>query len=118
MNWLKLIAQTDLSWILSDPNEDSRVGKESGSLVNNGISVYRDSYGSCRYVFYKDGEALAGIQVVSNKEDSVVANIYTKPPYRRSGLATKLFRRAKQDFPNLQHSNHLTDDGDLWNSSL
>jgi len=31
MNWIQRLSQTDLSWILSGPSEDSRVGQESGT---------------------------------------------------------------------------------------
>lgn len=118
MNWIQRIAQSDLSWILSGPSEDSRVGQESGSPVSDGITVYSDPNGSHRYVYYENSQPIAAIQVVSNEEKSTVANIYTEPKYQRRGLATQLFQRAQSDFPNLQHSFHKTDEGGSWIDSL
>lgn len=117
-SWIKKIAQADLSWILSGPGEDSRVGPESGDPVSDGISIYSDPNGSYRYVYYENGQALAGIQVVSDGKISSVANVYTHPLHQRRGLATALFRRVESDFPNLQHSTHQTDKGGSWINSL
>ena len=118
MSWMRRIAQSDLSWILSDPNTDSRVGQESGSPVPDGVAIYKDQHGSYRYVYYENGQPISGIQIVSNEEKSIVANIYTRPEYQHLGFATQLFQRAQSDFPNLQHSSHKTDEGNSWIGSL
>ena len=118
MNWLIKISQADLSWILSGPSEDPRVGQETGEPVSDGISVYRDPNGSFRYVYYEHGQPIAGIQVVSDGERAIVANVYTSPEYQRGGLATMLFRRAQADFPDLQHSTHQEGQGTDWITSL
>lgn len=36
------------------------------------------------------------------------------PAYRRQGIATELFRRAKKDEPSLRHSTALSDDAKAW----
>lgn len=40
--------------------------------------------------------------------------IYTHPDYRRQGIGTALWDFARQHEPDLQHSEHLTDLGELW----
>lgn len=43
-----------------------------------------------------------------------IANVAVHPDYQRRGLASELFRRAKQITPDLHHSDILTDEGDAW----
>lgn len=118
INWLRLAS--DLSWILSDPNDTmGMVGDEDGEKSDNGIAVYKDSFGSYRYVYYISGEAVAGLQVVTRDgKNGQIANVYTKPDQRRKGHATQLLNRASEDFDRIVHSNDLNDMSEKWISGL
>jgi hypothetical protein len=75
------------------------VGSETGKTVQSGTSKYTGQFGAVRYVLYQNGVAVAAMQVVRNK----VANVYTLPSERRKGWVTKLWNRAKRDYPKLEH---------------
>ncbi len=110
----------DLSWLLGGPSEDNRVGPEQGEPVSDGITKYIDPYGSNRYVYYIQGQAVAGIQVMWDGEQAKVAGVYTHPDFRHQQAATKLFDFAREDFPDLVHSprDELSDDARGWADTL
>lgn len=111
--WSRRFAQVfnNLHWLLSGPNEDKRVGHESGEAVRDGVAVYDDPYGSRRYVRYYGGQAVAGLQVMRNKNQAIAANIFTHPDFRRKGYALELMHRAKIDFPHLVISEDRSESG-------
>lgn len=117
-------SEDSLAWVLDSGQTSYKgVGEEKlvGEPVRHGINLYRDQYGSYRFVMHHDGVPVAGMQVVNQggkKGQAVVSNIYTHPDYRRSGFATALFQHAKQMFPNLVVSDHRSDAGQAWASSL
>lgn len=93
------------------------LGRESGHLRRDGISRHDDPFGSTRYLYSTDGTIAAGLQVVSqNGRDATVANVYTRPEFRRRGLARRLLERARRDFSNVRHADEddLSEAGRAW----
>jgi ribosomal protein S18 acetylase RimI-like enzyme len=80
----------------SDPN--TAIGPEQ--CVSRGdIKRCRSPHGSTRYLKYDDGNIVAGLQVVSrDSKEALIANVYTRPEYRRRGLASALIDAARRDF--------------------
>lgn len=84
------------------------IGPETGREVRDGVACYVADYGkgvrSHRYVFYRAGQAISVLQVVSlpsEPGDGVTAIVYTEPEWRRQGIATKLLESAARDFKNV-----------------
>jgi len=84
-------------------------------IPHTGIGTVTSDYGSKRYLLSYEGDILAGLQVVS--QDGVhatIANVYTRPAYRRKGLGRILLAAAKQDYETVTHSKHLSEEGAAW----
>lgn len=60
-----------------------------------------------RFILYRDNKVVAGISV----ESGVVDTLFVHPDYRRQGLATALFNKAKNYLGDLEHSTSLTENG-------
>lgn len=106
-------------YVIAPPGETGRVGPERGKPVANGVAKFTSPHGSYRYVWYENGVAVAGIQVMSrDRRNAVIAFVYTAPEQRRKGLAAKLLARARQDFKTIEHSDHLTDLGRAWRAGM
>jgi GNAT superfamily N-acetyltransferase len=103
--WFHEQEEPDLSYLLNPPGAVPQIGEETGEPVNHGIVRYDSPYGSYRYVYYLDGQAVSALQIVSRDKRSgaKVANVFTHPNFRRQQLATQLFQRAQSDFGNIQH---------------
>jgi len=67
-----------------------------------------------RYIFKINDKNVAGIQVKNN----IIENIFTANDYREKGLAKMLINTAKEDFPELQHSNVKTELGEKMASKI
>ena len=93
-------------------------GPETMTMVGPDIRLYEDEFGSRRFVKLVDGISVAGLQLVTSPDRTVVANIYTHPSYRRRGYMTELFREALARYPALQLSKDRSDDGKLFVASL
>jgi ribosomal protein S18 acetylase RimI-like enzyme len=105
--------------LLADVGHSQMMGAERGKLKPDGISRLKNEHGATRYVFTKDGMAVAALQIVSR--DGVVgriANVYTLPEARRNGLARRLLNVARRDYDTILHSDDLTQDGAAWASSV
>lgn len=104
----------DLSTLLADRGRYPGVGVEAGRAVRDGIALYRDPYGSFRYVLYDAGEPVGGLQVMSSDgKHAVIANVYVVPSRRRHGVASALLERARRDFKSVRHADdqHLSEAG-------
>jgi GNAT superfamily N-acetyltransferase len=101
---------------LKNKNEIQQfTGKEKGNDVHNGISKYVGEFGSYRYLYRLNGEPISVLQIVSRDGNTgVIAHVYTKPEYRKQNYARKLLDRSKIDFDNVEHSQHLTEDGKMF----
>lgn len=96
-----------------------RIGPESGRTVRSGVSVFRSPHGSVRYMLSEDGEPLSVLQVVETAPGTaVIAQVLTRPEFRRMGLASRLLERARKDYRQVLHSEHLTDEGAQWSKAV
>jgi GNAT superfamily N-acetyltransferase len=106
--------------LLKPMGQSINIGDESGDFINDGFSVFKNPYGSMRFVYSVDGDIKSAIQVMSTDggKTGVIANVYTHPEYRRQGIATKLMEFTRSKVKNLVHSDSLTYDGSQWKNSL
>lgn len=106
--------------LLKPIGQSINIGDESGDFINDGFSVFKNPYGSMRFVYSVDGDIKSAIQVMSTDggKTGVIANVYTHPEYRRQGIATKLMEFTRSKVKNLVHSDSLTYDGSQWKNSL
>jgi len=104
-----------LAVYLAGPGQAPGIGPERGRPVANGIARFTSPHGSVRYLLYREGVALAVLQVVTRDGVTAsIANVYTLPAHRRLRLAQKLLARARRDFRNVTHSEHLSESGREW----
>lgn len=79
------------------------------------VRCYRSQFGSTRYVYFKDGEPISALQVVSKDgRQAVIANVYTREKHQRRGIASLLLSIARRDFRKVEHSEHLSESGKAW----
>jgi len=113
MKFLKYLKEYDqLKMQLEEPNSSISQafnGKEKLIKKYGNIEKYKGEFGSFRYLYRKDGEIIGAIQGVL--KPPIVSNIYINDDYRRKGIATKLFDRAKKDIKGLKVSNDKTELG-------
>lgn len=67
-----------------------------------------------RFRLFRGGRAVAGLSVI----DGVVDNLYVSPDYRRQGLGSELFNKARLWLGELEHSETLTESGALFRQSF
>lgn len=85
------------------------------STQDHALQVVSDSTG----VQLRDGMTLVG-SLTWHKLPSgrvIADSIYVEPNYRRHGMATRLWQEAKLFHPNIEHSDHLSEDGLEWSVS-
>lgn len=117
----KAVYGDSMAMTIVPPSEHPGIGDESGKVKRAGIGVHSSPHGSKRYLHYENGKPVAGLQVVSRDgRTAKVANVYVAPSYRRRGLATKLFERARRDFESLDHADleHTSLAGRSWVNTL
>lgn len=86
--------------------------KTSRNFSEDRIALFRSPFGSFRFVFIQDGQALGALQVMQSKPGhEVAANIFVLPEVRRKGIAQSLLMAAHETFSGLQYSTDLTNDG-------
>lgn len=73
----------------------------AGKTVTGGRYLYKND----------DGEYVGGLNYTTIGFMTVISNIYVRPDYRRTGVATRLMMRAQWDFPDLRVDNAMTEDG-------
>jgi ribosomal protein S18 acetylase RimI-like enzyme len=112
--------------------QNPAIGPETGTFHPNGISLFFQSSriwnksapakaGSYRFVYAKDGEIVAGMQIISDDgKQGHIANIYTAPSSRRQGLATALLAASRKILKSVSHSpeDAISGDGKAWKQSL
>lgn len=109
------IYNENLSYLLNPTNTIDFIGEEKGKYIEDGISLYKNKYGSYRYVYSENGTPIAALQVMSmDGKNGVVANAYTVPSKRKKGFGRKLFNHAKKKFKEIKHSEHLSGSGKLF----
>lgn len=109
------IYNENLSYLLNPKNTIDFIGEEKGKYIEDGISLYKNKYGSYRYVYSENGTPIAALQVMSmDGKNGVVANAYTVPSKRKKGFGRKLFNHAKKKFKEIKHSEHLSGSGKLF----
>ena len=78
----------------------------------------RKSYLKARLGSVTIGYILIEHDWLGTKGDDVVGFISVKPRFQRQGLASELWKRAKERYPYLRHSAIDTNDGQAWKRSL
>lgn len=119
--------ESNLLFLLGPPGSIPAItGPEQGRVVANGIAHYVSETGSHRYVLYREGVPLAGLQIVDLSMSSgrtprtlgYIAGVHTIREERRQGHASKLLAAAQRDFTQIEHSQHLTTLGGLWKAAV
>lgn len=106
-----LYRQSKLDDLINPKGHYLGVGNEKGPTKKNGISVFSDEYGSRRYVYFVNGQAVSGIQVVVREGQAILANAFTHKDLRRQGFARKLYERIKKDYPHIEIGTDRSADG-------
>jgi GNAT superfamily N-acetyltransferase len=110
-----------LEELLNDPSDVDWIGSEKGSKPINGIALFKNAFGSYRYVYYINQKAVSGLQLVSRDGvNAVIATVYTRPHYRRRGFAEALLKAGRQDFAVVEHApeKDLSDEGRVWRDKV
>lgn len=103
--------------LLSD--QPRTIGTERCVVLSPRILLYRDPYGSYRFVRHLGGVKQAAIQVVSHDGvHGLLGSVYTAPRYRRRGYASELYRAAAAYFHVLTLSTDVLEAGRAWVESL
>lgn len=110
--------ETAMMELLAPCSQSRSIGNEkptnktSRNFEEDGIALFRSPFGSFRFVFIQDGQALGALQVMQSKPGhEVAANIFVLPEVRRKGIAQALLKAANETFPGLRYSTDLTNDG-------
>jgi predicted GNAT family acetyltransferase len=103
----------------------SQIGRESGTIKANGISVLKTSQAAQGYeghrLVYAEGGKIVGAMRVMKAPSSVhhvVANTFVDPQHRRQGIATKLDEAATKLFGTLDRSRYESEAGKAFVASL
>lgn len=102
--------------ILKGRNCCPYTGKESIELLGNGIKLFKDEFGSERYVLYINRKAVSALQLMISENVVTVANVITLPVHRQKGFAKKLWSEAKKRHVNIVHSNNLSEEGKIFSN--
>lgn len=101
--------------ILLPKDQSPYTGKEKVKRLSNGVVLYKDQYGSNRFVLYIDNTAVSALQIIDKQgEIPKVANVITIKDERRKGYARIVWNEAKKIFPNIVHSKNLSPDGEIY----
>lgn len=97
-----------LAWVLApinSPDSFKKAGEESLNYNTSKVRSFVNEFeNSARYQLLSKGKPIAAIYVKDNEIDA----IYTSAEFRRKGLGRKLAMIAKNDFPELRHSDSST----------
>jgi hypothetical protein len=81
-------------------------GAEKGTFIPDGLSIFKSSLGSDRYVVSKTGIPLFAVQVMNTKQVAFIANIEVSENKTFSDIPKYLIRRIIKDFAPLNVSIH------------
>jgi GNAT superfamily N-acetyltransferase len=118
--------------IISDMREAKGGGDKDNiaSGITGKMGLSRQSESKIDYSFYKplkrhrveikddSGKTIASMEWMN--DDGQISHLDVKPEYRRKGLATKLFQKARElsekddSIASPQHSPMRSEDGDAW----
>jgi len=113
-------SEPDLKYLLEPAGKVPQIGpeKQIGNAKDGSVKFISPN-GSFRYVRYVNGEPVSAIQIVSKDgKNAQIANVYTRPEYRRQGFAKELLNRAKQGFEFITHSKDLSTLGAIWKTKV
>lgn len=99
---------------LRGKNKCPYTGKETAINLSDGIKLYRDEYGSNRFVLYINRRAVSALQIMAHKDRVYVANVITVAQHRRKGYAKQLWNEAKKIYPVIHHSENLSPEGKIF----
>lgn len=109
---MELLAPCSMSRSIGAEIKANKAARAFGKSGEDGIALFRSPFGSFRFVFIQDGQALGALQVMQSKPGhEVAANIFVLPEVRRKGIAQSLLMAAHETFSGLQYSTDLTNDG-------
>lgn len=90
-------------------------GKETVTILSNGIKLFTDPNDSYRFVMYQNGRAISALQLMKyNDFDIRVANVITVKKHRQKGHARTVWIEAKKIFPLILHSSNLSEEGKIF----
>lgn len=89
-------------------------GKESVNKITENIKMFKDDFGSVRFVFKLNGRNISELQLMIREDCVVVSNVITLAKYRKMGYVKKLWTCAKSIYPVILHSPNLSEDGKIF----
>lgn len=89
-------------------------GKESVEVLGNNVNLYKDQFGSERYVLYENGRSVSALQLMIENDKARVANVITVKNKRQKGYARMVWNEAKKKHPFITHSHNLSEDGKIF----
>lgn len=108
----------ELAYLLAPCGEVAQIGPEKTNVARvpqRGVMRYCSAEGSHRFVRYQDGVAVGALQVMAVELFACrIANVYTKPEFRRHGVARDLLHVARHYFARIYANNDMSDDGRRW----
>jgi len=111
---MELLAPCSQSRSIGEEVPVNKVARTFGQNGEDGIALFRSPFGSFRFVFIEDGQALGALQVMQSKPGhEVAANIFVLPEVRRRGIAKNLLQAARKKFKTIQYGPDLTEEGAL-----
>lgn len=93
-------------------------GNEVDQSKSETIKCFVSDTGSNRFVYRIRDQGVGVLQAVDYNGKQNVSNVYVALSNRRQGIASALFKEAKKLFPNLKHSEEVTDLALEWISTL
>jgi predicted GNAT family acetyltransferase len=99
---------------INAPSMMLRMGKEKIISSKNGLDITKSQFGGGRIIKRNDsGEIVGALQYVKSPDsnDVILSNIYTRPDFRKQGIASNLVNELKKKFNNVQVDSNMTEAG-------
>lgn len=87
-------------------------------VAATGISYEHTAAGTTNMIVAVDGQTPIGYLSWEMRGDHSVVGVEVDEAYRRQGIATEMWRRAREVDPSIAHSRNETSDGRGWRQSL
>jgi GNAT superfamily N-acetyltransferase len=105
-----------LDYLLGHVGTIPAIGEEQDIWQRGQIACYKSPHGSYRFVRYHDHLIVSALQLVSDDDGktAMLANVFTRPVFRRQRLAASLFDAAREFFREIFPAQHLSQEGRAW----